>query len=352
MGNMLKKFNVLFLGGAKRISLGERFINAGKDLNLDVSVFTYDLIKNVPFSAIGKVIKGKPWNDQNILNHLKFVIKKNNISIVLANVDKATIVLAKLNERFKNLNLISSNSKLCGIFFDKLKMQNEFEKIKLGENPKKVYNVGGLNVESILRTKVLDKNTLEKKLKFIFMKKNLLVTFHPETIDYNNSKRNFIQLIKALEKIKDILFIFTYPNADKKNNEIIKKINKFTRTYKNSVSFKSMGRINYISTLNYIDGVIGNSSSGITEAPSFKIGTINIGDRQEGRIKSSSIIDCKPKTSEILKAIKRLYSSEFKNMLKNSRNPYANGLVSNKIINILNKTKIPNNLKKIFYENS
>jgi carbamoyl-phosphate synthase large subunit len=131
MGNMLKKFNVLFLGGAKRISLGERFINAGKDLNLDVSVFTYDLIKNVPFSAIGKVIKGKPWNDQNILNHLKFVIKKNNISIVLANVDKATIVLAKLNERFKNLNLISSNSKLCGIFFDKLKMQNEFEKIKL-----------------------------------------------------------------------------------------------------------------------------------------------------------------------------------------------------------------------------
>ena len=121
MGKMSKKFNVLFLGGAKRISLGERFINAGKDLNLNVSVFTYDLSKNVPFAEIGKVIKGKSWNDPNIFDHLKFVIKKNNISIVLANVDKATIVLAKFNERYKNLNLISSNSKLCSIFFDKSK---------------------------------------------------------------------------------------------------------------------------------------------------------------------------------------------------------------------------------------
>ena len=117
-----------------------------------------------------------------------------------------------------------------------------------------------------------------------------------------------------------------------------------------SISFTSMGSLNYLSTLQFIDGVVGNSSSGLAEAPTFKIGTINIGDRQDGRMKAESVIDCNPDQKSITTAIKKLYSNRFQNKLKTVSNPYGKGKATEKIMKILKKTKIPDELKKEFYD--
>ena len=110
-----------------------------------------------------------------------------------------------------------------------------------------------------------------------------------------------------------------------------------------------MGSLNYLSTLQFVDGVVGNSSSGLAEVPTFKIGTINVGDRQKGRLKAKSIIDCSPDQKSITSAIERLYSNGFQNKLKTVQNPYGNGSATEKIIDILKKTPLPDSLKKIFY---
>ena len=122
-------------------------------------------------------------------------------------------------------------------------------------------------------------------------------------------------------------------------------------TKKNSFKSKgvaSLGQINYLSALQHVDCVIGNSSSGLLEVPSFKIGTINIGDRQRGRIKSESVIDCLPERNSIKKAINKIYSIKFQKLLKNVKNPYENGNASKKIAKVLRSVPLENILKKIF----
>ena len=132
---------------------------------------------------------------------------------------------------------------------------------------------------------------------------------------------------------------------------IKKKIIKFvSENFKICKFYKSMGQLNYLSTLKYVDGVVGNSSSGITEVPSYKIGTINIGDRQKGRIKAKSIIDCHAKKKSLKKAIKKLYSKKFKDELKKVHNPYDFGGASRKIFNIIKNNSLPKNIKKDFYD--
>ena len=141
------------------------------------------------------------------------------------------------------------------------------------------------------------------------------------------------------------------PNADS-NGKIIKNMieNFVSNRIETSISFSSMGSLNYLSTLQFVDGVVGNSSSGLAEAPTFKIGTINIGDRQAGRIRAKSVIDCNPEQKSIKNAIKKLYSKEFQNKLEMVSNPYGNGKATEKITEILKMTKIPKHLKKEFYD--
>ncbi|MBF89506.1 MAG: UDP-N-acetylglucosamine 2-epimerase (hydrolyzing) [Candidatus Marinimicrobia bacterium] len=228
----------------------------------------------------------------------------------------------------------------------------EYEKrvLQLGENPKQIFNVGGLGVDSIKRTKFLSKRELEANIGVRFLKKNLLVTFHPVTLEKNSSKENFEQLLEVLTELKDCLIIFTMPNADSFGRVIKEMIHQFvSNNSKNYVVFDSMGRLNYLSTLQFVDGMIGNSSSGLLEAPSFKIGTINIGDRQKGRLKSKSIIDCDPSKESILKGIKKLYSKDFQKLLSTVVNPYGDGSASEKIIEVLKNDKIPAELKKEFH---
>ncbi len=226
--------------------------------------------------------------------------------------------------------------------------------VQLGENPKSVFEVGGLGIDSINKIKLLSREMLEKNLGFKFWEKNLLVTFHPVTLEQNTSKAHIEQILKAIEKFKDINFIFTMPNADTYGRIIIEKINKFCNSNRNSICFKSLGQLKYLSCLKYVDGVIGNSSSGLIEVPSFFKGTINIGDRQKGRLKASSIIDCEPNEKDIIKSIVKLYSKEFHHSLKKTINPYGNGSASNKILEIIKNIDLDKDLnatlKKKFHD--
>ena len=223
--------------------------------------------------------------------------------------------------------------------------------IQLGENPNRVFNVGGLGVDGINKTKLLSKNDLMDKTGIKFHKKNLLITYHPVTLDKQTSADAFQNLLDALTSLKNTCLIFTMPNADSDSIIIKKMINKYVSLLNtNSIYFTSMGQVNYLSTLKIVDGVIGNSSSGLLEAPSFKIGTINIGDRQKGRLKSKSVIDCEPTSKSIKSAIKKLYSDDFQKKLVSVENPYGKGHASEKIIKILLGLKLPIEIKKEFYD--
>ena len=222
--------------------------------------------------------------------------------------------------------------------------------VQLGENPKNVYVVGGFGVENINNINLLSKSDLEQKLNFTFTQKTLILTFHSETLDLKNTIQNFSELLAAIDLNKDIAIIFTLPNADTFNLKIIKMINNYIKQRKNVVAFKSMGTNNYLSSLQYVDGVIGNSSSGICEVPSFKKGSINIGIRQKGRLKASSIIDCIPNRYKINEAIKKLYSTTFQKKLKDTVNPYDKGETSDLVIKILESSFNEINLNKAFFD--
>jgi len=222
--------------------------------------------------------------------------------------------------------------------------------IQLGENPKTVFNVGGLGVDAIKKIKLIKKNDLEKLLGFSFLEKNLLITFHPVTLDDNSSSNQLIELLDALSKFKDTLLIFTAPNSDTDNLVIFDLIENFVSKNSNAFSFKSLGQLRYFSCLAHVDAVVGNSSSGLTEVPTFKKATINIGDRQKGRIQATSIVNCKPVSANIQKAIKKSYTDEFKKILSNTINPYGNGGSSESIINTLDSTDFNSLIKKRFYD--
>jgi len=230
---------------------------------------------------------------------------------------------------------------------------DEYEKrvIQMGEDPNRVFQVGGLGVDGIVRSQLLEKNILEKKFNFKFGKKNLMITFHPATLDKDTSFNSFSKLLDALDELKDTKFIFTSPNADTDGRVIKRMIDEFVEQRpEQAISFTSMGQLNYLSALQFVDAMVGNSSSGLLEAPTFKIGTINIGDRQKGRLKAKSVIDCKPGKSEIIQSIFKLYSAEFQNLLKTVINPYGEGNASNKILSVLKTIPLPDTPKKEFYD--
>ena len=222
--------------------------------------------------------------------------------------------------------------------------------IQMGENPNNVFNVGALGIENINRLQLLNKKDFEKTIGRSLGKKSAIVTFHPVTLDKKPSKKHINNLLEALDNFKDIFIIFTYSNSDRDGRIIIKMIQEFVSKNKSrSISFKSMGQLNYLSALKHVDLVIGNSSSGIIEAPTFKIPTINIGDRQKGRIEAESIISCDCNKDEIIKAIKKGLSKEFRNKIKNITNPNGNQNPSVEIISKLKQIKTEKILEKIFF---
>jgi len=221
--------------------------------------------------------------------------------------------------------------------------------IQLGENPMNVFNVGGLGIENIKKLNLLNKNEFENSISFKLAKKNILVTFHPVTLELNSSATQFQELLDAINTLKDTNIIFTKCNSDADGRVINHMIDKYVSKRNNSISFTSLGQLRYLSALKNVDMVVGNSSSGIAEVPSFRIPTINIGDRQKGRIKAASIIDCKPEKNEIINAFNKANHKNFLKILKNVVNPYGDGIASNKIVKVLNSVELKNILKKKFY---
>ena len=222
--------------------------------------------------------------------------------------------------------------------------------IQLGEQPDRVFNVGGLGLDNIHNLKLLSKKDFEKTIKFKLSEKNVLITFHPVTLEKSTSKVQFQELLDVLSELKNINLIFTKANSDTDGRIINFMIDEYVSTRKNSIAFKSMGQLNYLSALQFMDAVVGNSSSGLIEAPSFKIGTINIGDRQKGRMKAESIIDCMPNKESINNAFIKLYSNEFQEIISNVVNLYGSGGASKKIIGIIKNISLDNIIKKSFFD--
>lgn len=221
--------------------------------------------------------------------------------------------------------------------------------IQLGEAPDKVFNFGAPGLDNILNLHLLTKEELEKETGFRLGKKNLLVTFHPVTLEQRTAKEQFQQLLAALDELSDTQIIFTKANADTDGRVINTMIDSYVAANKDkAIAFTSLGHLRYLSALQYVDAVVGNSSSGLTEAPSFKIGTINIGDRQRGRIKAASVIDCAPDRRAIIDAIEQLYSPGFQKSLCDVTNPYGEGGSSQKIAGILRSHPLAQLLKKTF----
>lgn len=222
--------------------------------------------------------------------------------------------------------------------------------IQLGEHPNTVFNVGAIGLDNIKKLKLLSKKELENQTGIQFKKKNLLITFHPVTLESSTSEKQFTELLKALDELVDTFFIFTKPNSDTDGRIIIKMIDDYVKSHsEKSLAFISMGQLNYLSCLQYVDAVVGNSSSGIIEAPSFKIATVNIGNRQSGRIKAESIIDCEPNHTSVSNAISQVYSQRFTEKLKSLTNPYGDGETSLRIFSVLKSLNRNITTKKQFF---
>ncbi len=203
--------------------------------------------------------------------------------------------------------------------------------IKMGENPKFVHNVGGLGDENLRKLELLSEKELSNSINFNVSRPFLLITYHPETTGDALPETQFNQLLFALKKI-DIACIFTKANADAGGDVINKLIDTACENNKNYISFKSMGLLKYISAMKYCSAVVGNSSSGVVETPTFKVPTVNIGARQEGRIISENIINCNADETSIAAAITKALSSEFKQKAQSAKSPYNGGDTAKKIL--------------------
>jgi GDP/UDP-N,N'-diacetylbacillosamine 2-epimerase (hydrolysing) len=222
--------------------------------------------------------------------------------------------------------------------------------IQLGEQPNRVFNVGGLGIDNINKLKLLSKTDFEKTIDFNFGKKNILVTFHPVTLENSTTKAQFQELLNSIDKLENTKIIFTKANSDTNGRVINSMIDDYVAINDNSIAFTSMGQLNYLSALQFVDVVVGNSSSGLLEVPSFNIATIDIGDRQKGRIKADSVISCKPTENSIDSAFRKSFSEDFRGVVDGTHNPYGSGGASKFIIDIIKDYDLNGILKKNFYD--
>ena len=267
------------------------------------------------------------------------------LTIPVAHLHGGEVTVGAFDESFRH-----SITKLSHIHFVAAE-EYKNRVIQLGENPEMVFNVGGLGVDAISKIKLLTKEEFERKRGVSFSKRSLLVTFHPVTLDDGSAEKQMKELLSALSELIETTLIFTMPNADTGGLLIISEIEKFVEDHSNAYSFKSLGQVDYLSCVNFVDGVIGNSSSGLTEVPSFRKGTINIGDRQSGRLVAESVISTKPLKVDILEAISQIYTEQFANKVINTKNPYGEFGASQRIHNIIRDINLEGIIKKKFFEN-
>lgn len=225
--------------------------------------------------------------------------------------------------------------------------------IQMGERPSRVFCVGALALSNITGKKLLSKGTLERILQFKLSKNTILVTFNPPTANERlQVGKQFRNLLGALDELSDVRIIFTKSSPDIYSKSLARLLDKYVSRRKDKcITRSSLGREVYLSLLKYVGAVVGNSSSGLIEAPSFGIPTVDIGDRQKGRLRARSVINCIPEKIHILKAIKKALTEDFRKKCKYVKNPYDRGNAAKNMVSILKKLHIDNSLvKKRFYD--
>ena len=222
--------------------------------------------------------------------------------------------------------------------------------IQLGEQPERVFLVGGLGIDNIKRLKLLDRAELEASLDFKLGQKSLLISFHPVTLEASTAAEQMAELLAALAALNDTQLIFTMPNADTEGRALIKMVEQFVAQRSNARAYTSLGQLRYLSCIAHVDGVVGNSSSGLAEVPSFQKGTVNIGDRQRGRLKAASVINCGPTRKSIDAALDKLYSADFQASLSGVLNSYGEGGASEEVVKTIKYFEIDGIAKKSFYD--
>lgn len=223
--------------------------------------------------------------------------------------------------------------------------------IQLGESPDRVFNVGALGVENIKNIQLLSREELESSFGFSLEQPYAVVTFHPVTLEYTDVKEQFQELLDALDEF-DLRYIITKANADTYGRVINQMIDEYASMHQNVYAVTSLGMRKYLSAVKYSTMVIGNSSSGIVEAPSLHVPTVNIGDRQRGRLAAETVIHCRTNKEEIKKAIKKALAIDWVKEVEFGHNPYEGNDTSLKIVSICKEFLFDNciDLKKKFYD--
>ncbi|WP_045212429.1 UDP-N-acetylglucosamine 2-epimerase [Desulfonatronovibrio magnus] len=273
-----------------------------------------------------------------------------NARIPIAHIHGGEITMGAVDEAFRH-----SITKMGHLHFTSTEEYRQ-RVIQLGEHPDRVFNVGALGIENIRNLPLLSKEELAEDIRFDLDVPYFLVTFHPVTLENATAREQFSALLAALDEFKtsqssDIKLIFTKANADTDGRIINQMIDQYVgENSVNSTAFTSMGQLRYLSGMKYASAVVGNSSSGIIETPSFRVPTVNIGDRQKGRVRAESVIDCEPLREPIQKALLKAISAEFHESLQNMINPYEQEGTARNILDVLNKTDLSGIMKKEFYD--
>jgi len=280
----------------------------------------------------------------------RFEILAATIAAYVANMPIAHISGGEVTQGANDEAFRHSITKMSYLHFTALEEYRQ-RVIQLGEASERVFNVGALGVDNILHMRLLTPAAIRKQLQFDVSKPYALVTYHPVTLEGVASSRNFSHLLKALDRYPDLQVIFTLPNTDEGGRIIIKMIQDYVEDNKSkAISFTSLGTLKYLSILKYATVVIGNSSSAIVEAPSFKVPVVNIGDRQKGRIKASNIIDVADTEKAIVTGLQQALSADFKEHCRKVINPYGDGTAALRIIKVLKMTGKVRSIKKDFID--
>lgn len=223
--------------------------------------------------------------------------------------------------------------------------------IQLGEEPDRVFHTGALGVENVKKLQLMNKDEIEKEIGFRIDNHTILVTYHPVTLGNRIAKDDIAEFMSALENRPDLRIIFTMPNSDTGGQFVTQAINDFVlRNADRAKCFKSLGAVRYLSVMRLVAGVVGNSSSGIVEAPSFGIPTLNIGDRQKGRIAAGSVYSCASNKMSILKGLEIVLSKEFHERASSTHNPYEKTNTAEEIFKIISTFPLEKLNQKHFYD--
>lgn len=276
---------------------------------------------------------------------LPIVSSANIARIPVAHLNGGEITEGAIDEIIRH-----SVTKLSQIHFTAI---DEYAKrvVQMGEQPETVFNVGEVGLDNFKRVSFLTKDEFEHSIGRSLKEKNILITYHPETtISVEDNINNFRQLLDSLDKLENTLLIFTKANTDVGGRAINAIIDSYVQdNEENSIAFSSLGQVRYLSALQYIDCVVGNSSSGIVEAPTFKVASINIGNRQLGRLSANSLIHVKADTKQIDEALCEIYTPTYQQKLSVVKNPYGEGNSSNKVIQVLKNIDLASLNTKSFY---